>query len=324
MVSAVRAQIGGKNAFEFLNVPAHARLAGLGSVNVSRADADVNFFINNPALAGDTLAGMASASYLFYPGNVGQALIAYGHSFSRAGTWYMAVQHLDYGTLQGYDETGNETGEFEAGETAVILSRSHSIRHFRLGFSAKALFSNVAGYRATAMSLDIGGLFQHPEKEFTAGLVIKNLGMVFSEYTRSTQTRLPFDVQAGVTFKPEHMPLRFSLTAFNLPYQNTFYADPDDPQEKPGAFQKILNHTNLGVEVLIHRNVTILTGYNSFIRQSHRLEERAGGAGLSLGLVLSLQPVQFIVSRSGYVTGNAGYSFTLSSRLTTLLTRRKL
>ncbi len=31
--------------------------SGLGGVNVSLADRDVNFFLSNPALSGDTLSG---------------------------------------------------------------------------------------------------------------------------------------------------------------------------------------------------------------------------------------------------------------------------
>ena len=59
-------QIGGQSSFEFVNIPSNPRLTGLGGINVSLADEDINFSFSNPALNSDTLSGLASFSYLDY------------------------------------------------------------------------------------------------------------------------------------------------------------------------------------------------------------------------------------------------------------------
>jgi hypothetical protein len=319
---ACSAQIGGRQSFEFLSVPPAARLAALGGVNVSLADRDVNFLYANPALVGDTLAGFGSVNYQFYPGKIGHAAFTYAGDFRKMGVVSFGVQHMTYGTIQGFDANGNETGTFKAGETALVVSKTHTVRNFRMGASLKGVFSNLAGYRASALVLDLGGLFIHPDQNFTAALTIKNLGVVISEYSETSNTKVPFDVQAGVSFKPRHMPLRFSVTAFNLNTGDVTYYNAGQKEEKPGAISKLLSHANFGAEILLHRNVNILIGYNYLVHQSLKLSSGGGGAGLNFGFSARVKTAEFIFSRSGYVAGSAGYSFTVSTNVNKILTKR--
>lgn len=316
------AQIGGLKSFEFLNVPDNARLGGLGGVNVSLADRDLNFFYANPALSGDSLAGFASATYRFYIADVGQATFSYAHTFNKIGTLAFGIQHLGYGTIKGYDATGLETGDFKSGETALVISKSHQVSAFRMGANLKMVFSNIAGYRSSAVMMDLGGTFIHPERDLTVGLAIKNLGVVLSEYSETSKTELPFDVQVGATFKPEHMPVRFSITAYNLARKDVTYYDEDSGQDKPGTLDKVLRRFNFGAEVLIHRNVNILVGYNYLLRQELKLANASGGAGITVGFSARIKSFEFVFSRSGYVIGNAGYGLTLSKNIESMLTRR--
>jgi hypothetical protein len=210
------AQLGGQKSFEFLNVPNSARLAALGGVNVSLADRDVNFVLSNPTLIDDTLGGFASISYQFYVADIGQATAVYAHQFRRIGTLAFGMQHLNYGEITSYDATGAEIGSYKSGETSLFVSKGHQISHFRFGATLKMAFSSIAGYRANALMVDVGGLFIHPQQDFTVGIAVKNLGFILSDYAESSSSGLPFDVRIGASLKPEHMPLRFSLTAYNL------------------------------------------------------------------------------------------------------------
>ncbi|HEU5290646.1 MAG TPA: hypothetical protein VFU05_08405, partial [Cyclobacteriaceae bacterium] len=147
------AQLGGQRSFEFLNVPGNARLNGLGGVNVSLCDKDINFLWSNPALTGDSLAGFASAGYQFFVADIGQAAFAYSHKFKSIGTVSFGVQHMNYGEINGYDATGMELGSYKSGETAFVISKSHQVSHFRMGINLKTVFSNIAGYRSSAMMI---------------------------------------------------------------------------------------------------------------------------------------------------------------------------
>lgn len=316
------AQIGGKYSFEFLNVSPVARLSALGGVNVSLTDRDVNFFSANPALAGDTLKGVASVNYQFYVGDIGQALFTYAHDFNKFGPLMFAIQHMRYGEIQGYDVSGVETNLFNSAETAFMVGRYHQINTFRLGVTLKTVFSNIGAYRSAALMADFGGVFIHPEKPFTIGLVLKNIGFVLNDYSGENNSILPFDVQIGTTFKPEHMPLRFSLTAFNLTQPDVTYYNPASDAEAPGTIRKLLSHLNLGTEILIHKNVTIMAGYNYLVHQALKLAEGGGGAGLTYGFSANVKAFEFIFGRNAYVSGNAGYSFTLSTDVNKILKRR--
>lgn len=309
-----------RRSFGFLQVPNHARLAGLSNVNVSLADRDVNFYYSNPSLVGDTLAGEASASYQFYIADVGQAAFSYAHRYRTIGTVVMGIQHLGYGTIQGYDDTGAATGNFKSGETALLISKSHQISTFRIGATLKTVFSNIAGYHASAVLLDIGGVYMHPEHDLAVGLVIKNFGFIWSEYSSTSNTRLPFDVQAGVTFKPEHMPARLSLTVYNLMNPSVYY-DSQSGEPEPGTLDKVFGRLTFGAEVLVHKHVNVLLGYNYRVHQELKLEDAGGGSGFTFGFSLRVKTFEFTFSRGTYVIGNAGYAFSLSKNINTLLKR---
>lgn len=324
MTAVAVAQTGGQHAFDFLQLPGHARLAALGGVNVSLADKDVNFFLSNPSLAGDTLNGAVSAGYQFYLAGIGNALFSAAYDVPKVGQVLLGVQHIDYGTIHGFDASGTETLDYGSGETALVLGKSHQVGNMRIGIVLKGVFSNIAGYRANALLADLGGIFKHPRQDFTAGLAIKNLGMARSRYTPGRSVDVPLDVQAGITFKPQYMPLRFSITAWQLTSGNLL-ANKDTPDiEKPSALKNIFSHLNLGAEILLHRNVNIMVGYNYLLRQALKMETGVSPAGISYGFSLLVSPVEFVFSRNTYVTGNAGYCFTLSTNVNQFLKKIKL
>jgi hypothetical protein len=315
------AQPGGKNSFEFLNLPASARMAALGGINVSLTDRDVNFYQNNPSLNGDTLSGVASAGYQFYVADIGHVAFAYANKFKKVGTVTMGVQHMNYGTINGYDATGNATTDFRAAETVVAFSKSHQVGNYRVGATLKGVFSGIAGYNANALAVDFGGLFKHPRQQLTVGMAVRNLGVVLGDYTGRKQSKLPFDVTVGATFKPQHMPLRFSVTAFNLAKTNLLYRNLAAGDKPGSSVQQVFTHLNVGGEVLVHKNVHVLIGYNYLNHQALKLTNAGGGAGLSFGFSATVKNYDFVFSRMAYVAGKAAYSFTLSGNINKLFKR---
>jgi hypothetical protein len=247
--------------------------------------------------------------------------LSYAHDFKKAGIIGIGIQHLGYGTIQGYDATGMETEKYNAGETALMITRSSKAGNFRVGATLKGIFSNVAGYSANALAVDIGGVYVHPEKDFTVGMVIKNLGFLLTDYSGTSHSTLPFDVQFGTTFKPEHMPLRFTITTYNLSRWNVAYHDPAGSLSESSGIGKLLSHFNFGAEILFHRNFNFLAGYNVLVHKELKLEAAGGGAGVSLGIAARVRAFEFIVSRSSYVAGSAGYSFTVLTNFKSLITR---
>ncbi|MEQ9117840.1 type IX secretion system protein PorQ [Fulvivirga sp.] len=318
-------QIGGKRSFEFINIPSNPRLAGLGGVNVSLANEDVNLAFSNPALNGDTLSGLVAFSYLDYFADVNIISTVYQHDFGKYGSWFIGINHINYGDIDSYDATGAPLGSFSNNETLLIIGRSHQVGVFTLGGSFKFLNSNVSGFSSNAIALDLGGIFQHPEKQFTVGLTFKNMGFVLSEYTETSDTKLPFDIQLGMTFKPEHMPFRFSLTGYNLRQGDISYFDPNNTEglEDKGGLDNALRHLNIGAELLLGKNVNFRFGYNHLIKQELKLNDTNGGAGFSFGLMFRVKAFEFAYSRGGYHAAGGSNSFGITANTNLFLKRTK-
>jgi len=317
----VTAQFGGRSSYQFLNIPPHARLAALGGVNVSYYNRDQNFVFSNPALVSDSLAGWASASYLFHVADIGQASFAYSYKTKRSYLHSIGIQHINYGDIEGFDATGLSTGTFRSGETSLVFGLSHQVSNFRLGANSKWVFSSLAGFQSVALLIDLGGVFVHPEQDLTIGLVIKNFGLVISDYSETDHTSLPFDVQAGITYKPEHMPLRFSVTAYNLTQPGELYDDPNNSDEV-GVVDKMMSHLTIGAEILLHKNFHILAGYNHLRQKELSMESGGGGTGFTIGLAARVRAFDISISNSRYSVGNSNYTFTLAANLQNMIFRK--
>lgn len=310
-------QVGGEQGFGFLRIPTTARVAALGGVNITAQDKDVNMFLANPALLSEELHKHASINYLDYLADIQYSSAAYAHHWEKTGTWGVALQYMNYGAFEGLDEAGNEAADFKARDYAFTISHSHTIGVFTFGGNLKLAQSLIDRYTAAALSVDLGGIYKHPEKELVVGLTIKHLGITVQDYLESSHTGLPLDVQIGTTFKPEHMPVRFTFTAYNLTQENIAYYDPflDNNQEAPGFVDKVFRHLVIGTEILLSQHVNLRAGYNHLVRKEMKMEKASGGAGFSLGLMVRVKAFEFAYAKRFYHVAGGSNSFTLSSDL---------
>lgn len=311
--ACVHAQVGGQRSYEFMNVPASALITSVGGVNVSLRNTDLNLVYNNPALASDTLSGFVSFNYLnYFAGSYALSFI-YQHDLGKYGHWAIGARHFDYGSFESYDPGGASLGEVDASDNVIFISRAHTINSITLGATIKFINSDIAGFASNALAMDIGGSFQHPKKQLSAGLVVRNFGIVLSDYNPDSKSRLPFDVQIGASFKPQHMPLRFSFTGYNLYKGDIAYADIDQGDPEPGAFDKIFRHIAVGAELLLTKNVNLRFGYNHLIRQELKVDGASGGAGFSFGLMAKVKAFEFAYGRGGYHAAGGTHNFTLTA-----------
>ncbi|WP_456458544.1 type IX secretion system protein PorQ [Reichenbachiella sp.] len=312
------------NSFQFLNLPISARVAGLGGVISSSTDEDVNLFLSNPALLDSANDNHVSWSHLGFYADVKYNTLAYAKTFEKAGTFGIGIQHLGYGSIDSYDASGNSIGSFDASETAVVVSHSHQLSVFKLGANLKYVYSGIYTYNSSALSLDIGGVFVHPEKEFMISVLFKNLGFVMSEYSDTADSSLPTDLQIGLTFKPEHMPFRFSFTGFNLLNPNENYYDENLDEEKPGIGDRVFRHLNIGTEILFSRNFNIRLGYNHQVRKELSLSEKLGLSGMSMGLMARIKAFELSYTFTTYHVDSGRAYFTLTSNLNRVFKKKSI
>ncbi|AIZ65257.1 hypothetical protein PK28_14095 [Hymenobacter sp. DG25B] len=322
---SARAQIGGQHAFEFLTLPASAKLAGLGGVNVSARDADGTMLLGNPALLNEEMDGRASLTYIDYLADIRQSTATYVFNSSQLGRMGVGLTYLNYGRFEQFDAAGNSLGEFSVNEYALGITKAVTTGNFTLGGTAKLAVSGIAGNHSVGTVLDAGGLFKHPTTDFTVALAVKNLGYQLRPYAGSGREPLPLDVQMGATIKPEHMPLRFSLTAHHLQQFDIVYLDStqrgkldennEEIKPKKSVGDKIARHFVVGGELVLSKNFQVRVGYNHLRRRELRLDTRSGGAGLSFGVTFKLSQFQIDYTRAYYHVSGASNYFTLARSL---------
>ncbi|UPL48143.1 type IX secretion system protein PorQ [Hymenobacter sublimis] len=324
----VQAQIGGQQAFSFLNLPTSAKLAGLGGINVSSRDADGTMLYGNPALLNADMDGRLALGYVDYLADIKQSTAAYVFNTAKAGRFGVGLTYLNYGDFKQFDPAGNPLGQFSVNEYALSIANAHTSGAFTLAGTLKLAGSGIAGNHSFAALADVGGLFKHPEQDFTVGLVVRNAGIQLKPYDGASREPMPLDVEIGTSFKPEHLPFRFSFSAHHLQQLDIVYLDPnqrgqldengEEVKPKKSLGDKIARHFVVGGELLLSKNLNLRLGYNHLQRRELRLDNTAGGAGFSFGVMLRVSQFQLDYTHAGYhASGGANY-FTIARNLDSL------
>jgi hypothetical protein len=318
----VYGQIGGKRTFEFLETPNHAKVGGLGTVNVSAGE-DLNMVNQNPALLLPEMDGDISLTISPYLAGIFNTQLNYARNFEEAGIFNLGVYFQSFGQFDGYDNTGNAEGSFSASNYNISLSHSKKQGIFNYGATLKLAGSQLPGNQQSALLLDLGGVYSHPEQDLNIGLVIKNAGFYLKKNPDEDRP-LPFDIQLGGTFKPEFMPFRFSLTANRLYQYDLSYFEPIDEattnnafievtENAPSTFDKIFQHITVGTEILLGKSINIRAGYNHLLRQSLRGEQVAGAGGFTFGLLINTKKLNLAYSNAIYQVGGSAHFITLGT-----------
>jgi hypothetical protein len=317
----VNAQIGGRNAFSSMYVPNNAFTASLGGMNITSGQDSVFHFTQNPALLNEKSSQKAGISYNRWQADIGQFSLAYLPEIKKLKTGQIGIhfQHINYGTMELTDPTGVASGTFSASDFGIGVAYSQKQGHFRFGGQLKFLGSQIETYRAYALVSDIGGIFIHPEHDFTIGLTLKNVGFRLRDYLPNTKSTLPFDAQLGTSFKPKYMPIRFAMVFHHLHNWQITYYDPalntqldlnGQPiiQEKT-FFEEFSRHFVLGAEILLHQNFQINVGYNHLINREMRIRGLGGARGLTFGFQFKVKAFRLGYAYNGFQAGGGGRNF---------------
>ncbi|ALI98124.1 type IX secretion system protein PorQ [Rufibacter tibetensis] len=326
------AQLGGRYVFRFLDVPTHARVAGLGGVNVSSGLEDVNAVTANPGLMHGKTDNHLGLTYLNYLADVSQNNLNYTFESSRWGRNAIGIQYLDYGTFTQTNDAGVEEGSFKVRDYALNLSHAATIEHFTLGATAKLVVSSIAGDQAIGALVDIGGTFKHPERDFVVGLAIKNLGVMLKPYDNGEREDMPLDIQVGASYKPEHAPFRLSLTAHQLQRFDIVYLDPTKPgtidenneevKEEKTFGDKLARHFVVGGEFILGPGFQLRAGYNHLRRKELVVENVGGMAGISFGASVKMHAFRFEYTYAKYHVAGASNYLTLNTDLNRFLKKK--
>lgn len=298
-ITLVTAQVSGENSFGVLQLPSGARSAALGGV-VTALPGDVTLVADNPTLLDSVQVGDFALAYSPFFGGINYLNATGAFNTGKAGLLALGIAYVDYGDFTERDLIGTELGTFTPRDLMIRVSKSHRIGSFVLGANLKYANASITGYSTNAIMVDLGGFYQKPGSQLTFGMVLKNLGTSFSNFA-STQPELPMDVQLGASFKPEYMPARFSLAAYNFVDSDlAYFGRTIESEEDPAVFQEVFRHINLGMEILIGKSLNVLIGYNHLRNQELRLARGGFGAGFSWGFMVRIKKMEIRFSRATY------------------------
>lgn len=292
------AQIGGQVGYQSLNLTSNPRAAAMGGAAISLADGDLSQVFENPAVLDSVASQNIFVHFNPYFADVFVYSGAYSFDLGNAGMFAAGINYINYGTFNMTDETGNQQGVFNANDFTFQVGKAHQLGPFTLGASLKLSHSSIESFASTAILMDLGGIFR-VNRNWTIALVMENFGARLSSFSSFSTPAIPFDVKIGTSFKPEYMPVRFTVTTTNIVDRNANTID-DQMGGSSRGIDRALQRLNVGAELLLSKHFELLLGYSHKRKQELKLEEQAKGAGFSYGLMVKVKRIELRFSRATY------------------------
>ncbi|MEG1749753.1 MAG: type IX secretion system protein PorQ [Tannerellaceae bacterium] len=271
----------GEEVFSFLRYPSSARANALGGHTVALVERDPSLVFHNPALLGGEMDGMVNLNYMNYISdiNVGSALFT--KALREHFAWGVGATFISYGNFRETTSENTTLGDFSAKDIGINGFFSYDLsERWRGGASLKFLYSSLESYTSIALGVDVGLSYYDSEKGFSAGFTLKNVGAQLKAYNEQ-RSKMPWDIQLGVTKKMTHAPIRFSLTAMYLNKWKFDYVDDanKDTYKGDNFFQALAKHFVIGIDYIPNENFWIGIGYNP--KTSMDMKLKTGGSGLA-------------------------------------------
>ena len=331
---AIFAQTGGKQVYSFLNqTNIGARTAAMGGDFLSIRDDDISLALANPSLITEQMSNHLNVNIVDYFHSMAYGYVSYGRSLKKYGNFVASLQYLNYGSFDGADVSGEETGKFYANDLALNVGWAKPLsEHFSLGANVKLISSFYERYSSYGAGVDVAATYHNAEKRLASTFMIKNLGRSFKAYESGTDW-LPFEIQWGIAKRLEHLPFTYSILVNDLQQWNLRYASEDAVRIDPltgdsivpnpiGVFvDNLARHFVVGGELQIHKNFAIRLGYNYKRRQEMKLQSRRSLIGFSWGFEFRIKKIRFAYARSANHLAGAPNFLSISTNLSDMFYR---
>lgn len=320
-ICSIKGQVGGEDIYQFLNLTSSARQTALGGEVLTLLD-DVNQPIWNPSVISDKIDKKLSVNYTSYLAGINIGSLSYANSFSRrSGTFHGSIQYLDYGTLIGSDEQGNETANFNASDIAVSIGYSYNIpdSHLYIGSNIRMITSSIANFSSKGISTDIAILYNNPYQPFVLTLVARNIGTQLTTYN-GVKENFPFTFAIGGSYKLDHVPLKWYGTINNLQKWDISVANPSEQttdlegnitEENVGFIENTFRHLVIGAELFPESAINLRMGYNFRRAAELKLQNARTFSGFSFGFGIKMNKMKLNYAYSKFHSAANASTFSL-------------
>lgn len=299
---AGKAQIGGENTYQFLELTNSARIAAMGGNQIALLDTtDLNLPYHNPASLHKGMQNKVLVNYVNYMTDINYGYASYAKSFNGIGNFALGMHYINYGDFDEATEFGELTGnKFKAAEYAFHIIYSNSYKRINYGAALKPILSSFESYQSFGLAADFGVSITSLSKYTNVSLVARNVGsQITTYYDNGDYEKIPFNLQAGISRRLKHAPINLALNMQYLNHWDLGNPEPENDEnsgEEIDFFQReesfgkqIMRHVVFGFEILPSENFIIRAGYNFQRRQELKFSERPGMVGLSAGFGLKIK-----------------------------------
>jgi hypothetical protein len=269
----------------------------------------------NPSLINPGVNNQLGLSFVDYYTDINYGYAQYGRDFEAIGSFVGTLQFINYGKFEEADESGQRYGTFSAGEYALNIGWGRPLTpRWSIGANYKLIYAHFYDDNSFGMAVDVAGSYRSQDNNFTASLILKNIGYQIVPYNSGNHEPLPFEIQAGLSQRFKHLPFRYSVLLVNLQKWNLRYEDPLNPSggidpitgeaNETSGIEKfadnLMRHIVVGGELMIGKNFSLRAGYNYGRRQEMKVREKVSTVGFSWGFGFRVKAFQFSYARSAY------------------------
>ncbi len=304
---AAFSQIGGRNTYQFLNLPVSPKISALGGKNVTSYSSDPSNALANPALINFEMHKQMAANYMNYFSDINYGTASYAMDVGRRTQMIQAgVTYLDYGTFNGFDESGNSTSDFGGQEAALSLGYARRLGRtdFYAGVNVKLISSKLEQYTSFGGALDLGLSYIYPEWDLIISGVARNIGTQFKPFNEIRES-LPFEVILGISQKLNKAPIRWHVTLENMQQWNVAFRNTARDEEdlagnitadNPSFINNAFRHVIVGAELFPDGVFSLQFGYNFRRGEELRIQDQRSFSGLTGGLSIQFNKFRFSYS----------------------------
>lgn len=316
------AQSVGDTFYSFLDIPSSTLAYGLGGINISNIDDDINAADRNPGLLGPEIDRQFGINYMRYVGESNFAGVKYGQRAGEHGAWAAGIQYMGYGAIKGADVNGVLTGDISPKDIIFSGTYAHDITdRWRGGASIRVIYSTYDQYTAMAVGTDLGVNYYDQESDLSFSAMIANLGGQIKRFDRRYD-RLPVDVRLGISKGLSGIPVVLSVNAWNLTrwhlpyYENGDGTQNKEPVIKDKFMSNLFRHLVFAADFSPSENFHIGLGYNYKTRTDMSTYKRSFLSGISAEMGLYVKNFGIGLALAQPHTGATTVMLNISLRFT--------
>lgn len=210
----------GTTIFPIVNINFDARSAALSGASVALPNG-IYGTLSNPATIGFSDKTEILLGYNYVMDGVWGGPVGVVHPMGKFGVAGINLTGLTSGKIDVIEDRGGmpvSTGATASSNYySATLSWAYCLRkNISVGMNLKGLFNTITtpdeNYLADGIAIDAGVQYRTLDGRFISGLVFRNIGFVYRSYTQDDNFKLPYEIDAGVSYVPKSTPtLRIAL-----------------------------------------------------------------------------------------------------------------